>query len=108
MDRLLRSEQTDLIYDSDSETSVKIVEGISVDIVRAEHAGAYRLRIVFDDGTERIVDFGPFLHNSSHPAIRAFLELDKFASFRIEHGDLLWGDYDLCFPIADLYEGRIR
>ena len=22
-------------------------------------------------------------------------------------GDLFWDDYDLCFPIADLYEGRI-
>jgi uncharacterized protein DUF2442 len=87
---------------------VRLVEGIGIDIVRAEHVGAHRLRVVFGDGTERIVDFGPFLHNSSHPAIRAFLDSDKFGSFRVEHRDLLWGDYDLCFPIADLYEGRVR
>ncbi len=86
---------------------MKLVEGISIDVVRAEHEGAYRLRLVFSDGTERTVDFGPFLCSSGHPAIRSFLEPDKFASFRVEQGDLLWGEYDLCFPVADLYEGRI-
>jgi uncharacterized protein DUF2442 len=86
---------------------VTLVEGVGIDVLRAEHAGAHRLRLAFDDGTERIVDFGPFLRNSSHPAIRAFLEPEKFASFRVEHGDLLWGDYELCFPIADLYESHI-
>ena len=86
---------------------MRLAEGIGIDLVQAEHAGAYRLRLAFSDGTERVVDFGPFLQSSEHPAIRSFLEPDKFATFRIEQGDLLWGDYDLCFPIADLYEGRI-
>ncbi|HEY7214552.1 MAG TPA: DUF2442 domain-containing protein [Thermoanaerobaculia bacterium] len=84
-----------------------LVAGVGIDVLRAEQAGAYRLRVTFGDGTERIVDFGPFLRNSSHPSIHAYLEPDKFANFRIEYGDLLWGDYELCFPIADLYEGRI-
>jgi len=86
---------------------VTLVEGVGIDVLRAQHAGGYRLRVIFDDGVERIVDFGPFLRNSSHPSIRAYLEPDKFADFRIEHGDLLWGDYELCFPIADLYEGHV-
>jgi hypothetical protein len=25
----------------------------------------------------------------------------------LEHGDLVWGDFDLCFPIMDLYENQI-
>ncbi len=33
--------------------------------------------------------------------------LEKLKNFRVEHGDLVWGDYDLCFPIADLYHGHI-
>lgn len=86
---------------------MRLVEGIGIDVVRAEAVGGYRLRLVFSDGAERIADFGPFLHGSGHPAIRSFLEPDRFASFRVEDGDLLWGDYDLCFPVADLYEGRI-
>lgn len=85
---------------------MRLAEGVGIDVVQAEHAGTYRLKLVFSDGTERVVDFGPFLQNAGHPAIRAFLEPEKFASFRIEQGDLLWGDYDLCFPVADLYEGH--
>ncbi|MFY9822925.1 MAG: DUF2442 domain-containing protein [Thermoanaerobaculia bacterium] len=83
---------------------MKLVEGVGVDVVQAEQTGAHQLRLIFSDGTERIVDFGPFLDSSAHPAIRSFLEQDRFASFRVEQGDLLWGDYDLCFPVADLYE----
>ena len=86
---------------------MRLAEGIGIDLVQAEHAGGYRLRLAFSDGTERVVDFGPFLLSSAHPAIRSFLAPERFATFRIEQGDLLWGDYDLCFPIADLYEGHI-
>ena len=31
----------------------------------------------------------------------------KFAGFHIEYGELLWGEYDLCFPIMDLYKNQI-
>jgi hypothetical protein len=93
--------------EGESEAPVKLVEGIGIAVVQAEHSGTYQLRLVFSDGRERIVDFGPFLDSSAHPAIRSFLEPEKFASFRVEQGGLLWGDYDLCFPVADLYEGRV-
>ncbi len=36
-----------------------------------------------------------------------FLDRARFAEFAVRDGDLIWGDYDLCFPIADLYENRI-
>jgi len=39
--------------------------------------------------------------------IRAYLDPEKFKQFAVEYGDLHWNDYDLCFSIADLYEGRI-
>ena len=86
---------------------MKPAEGVGIAVVQAEQTGAHQLRLVFSDGAERIVDFGPFLDRSTHPAIRLFLEPDKFTSFRVEQGDLLWGDYDLCIPVADLYEGRV-
>src|SRR5262245_46138419 len=107
MDRLLHPAQADPSRDRDPEAAVKLAEGIGLDVVQADLVGAYRLRLVFSDGMERVVDFGPFLQSSMHPAIRSFLDPGKFASFRIEQGDLLWGDHELCFPIADLYEGRI-
>jgi hypothetical protein len=78
-----------------------------IEIFRAKHLGGYRILIEFDDGHLQEVDFGPFLESASHPQIREFLKAEKFIQFRIEYGDLIWGDYELCFPICDLYENHI-
>jgi hypothetical protein len=29
------------------------------------------------------------------------------AVFTLRDGDLDWNDYELCFPIADIYEGHL-
>lgn len=78
-----------------------------LEIIDAQQVSSYKLRLNFDDGKDQVVDFEPFLTASRNPAIRAYLDPQRFSQFRIEHGDLVWGDYDLCFPIADLYEGQI-
>lgn len=79
-----------------------------INIVAAEIAGDYRLRLTFDDGVEQLVDFKPFLTHACHPDIRVYLDPAKFPTFRIEYGDLVWGDYDLCFPIIDLYQNQLE
>jgi Protein of unknown function (DUF2442) len=78
-----------------------------IEIVRAQAVGPYELRLEFSDGVERVVDFEPFLAASRNPMIRAYLDPERFAKFRTEYGDLVWDDYDLCFPIGDLYEGHV-
>lgn len=78
-----------------------------IQISTARPVEDYRLHLVFDDGREQIVDFLPFLSRSVHPAIRKWLDPVRFASFRIEQGELIWGDYDLCFPMIDLYRNTI-
>jgi hypothetical protein len=84
-----------------------LAENAVIDIIMAEYVADYKLRLKFSDDKERIVDFGPFLRNALNPMIRKYLKLDNFKNFTVEYGDLIWNDYDLCFPIADLYEGRI-
>jgi len=78
-----------------------------IQIWTARPVGDDRLHRVFDDGREQIVDFQPFLSRSVHPAIRKWLDPVRFAAFRIEQGELIWGDYDLCFPMIDLYRNAI-
>jgi hypothetical protein len=78
-----------------------------VNIVAVSQTGDYKLRLQFDDGTIQEVDFSSFLRQSLHPEIRAFLDAKKFADFKLDHGDLMWGDYALCFPIMDLYTNQI-
>lgn len=79
-----------------------------VNIKTATQVGDYRLQLCFDDDTVQTVDFRPFLARSRHPDIRAWLDPARFAAFRLVHGELVWGDYDLCFPMIDLYHNRIE
>ncbi len=78
-----------------------------INIVGAIYLGGYLIRLKFEDASIQEVDFQPFLVGSLHPEIRAFLDLEKFMGFRLEYGDLVWGDYELCFPISDLYDNQI-
>ncbi len=78
-----------------------------ISVASAVLIGDYLLRVHFEDGTSRDVDFGAFLRKSLHPNIRKWLDPAAFSTFRVEYGDLVWGDYELCFPVADLYRGVI-
>jgi len=78
-----------------------------VNILHAEWECDYRIRLDFDDGKSQSVDFLPFLRRATHPAIRAYLQPELFRAFRLEYGELVWGDYELCFPTIDLYRNRL-
>jgi hypothetical protein len=84
-----------------------LLEGVGVGIIAVEVRGEFVLHVKFDDAVERDIDFGPFLRASSNPQIRAYLDRGKFQSYSLKEGELVWGDYELCFPIADLYEGNV-
>jgi len=105
MGRLLRAPQKNRTKANHAKDQVTIPPEVHIE--RARRVRDYDLRLTFSDGTERTVDFGPFLNHSTNPQIRAFLDMKRFASFRVENGDLVWGDWELCFPIADLYRGRV-
>lgn len=73
----------------------------------AKYLSDYAIRIRFNDGNERLVDFKPFLSKSRHPSIKKYLDESKFSSFSLTDGNLNWNDYDLIFLISDLYKGQI-
>jgi len=75
--------------------------------MEAKYIGNYRIQLAFSDGLNRVIDFGPFLRNSAHPDIRKYLDPKLFEGFKIDGGGLVWNDYELCFPLGDLYEGTI-
>lgn len=77
-------------------------------IKSVEHIGRHKLTIVFSDGKVQAVDFGNFLKNSKNPEIRKYLNLRAFKKFTLKNGELMWGDFDLIFPIADLYENKLE
>lgn len=79
-----------------------------IEIISASYIGDYAIRISFNDGTEKLVDFKPFLRKSIHPSISKYLNESLFKQFELINGNLNWNDYDLIFPIHDLYEGEIK
>jgi len=84
-----------------------IADNQIINIEQAKHLDNYKLQLLFNDQSSQVVDFKPFLSQSLNPLIRKYLVPEEFAKFEIDNGDLEWNDYDLCFPIADLYENRI-
>jgi len=73
----------------------------------AKYLSDYAIRIRFNDGSEKLVDFKPFLSKSLHPSIKKYLDENKFSNFSLTDGNLNWNDYDLIFPLSDLYNGQI-
>ena len=78
---------------------------ISID--KAEYIGDYKIRFSFSDGTERVIDFDRFLKNAKNPMTKKYLDKQLFEKYTIEYGDIIWNDYEMCFPIWDLHEGKI-
>jgi hypothetical protein len=78
-----------------------------VEVQSAKYVGNFVLHIAFSDRFSRMVDFKPFLANSCHPSIRQYLDENKFKQFEIVDGNVNWNDYELIFPVEDLYEGKI-
>lgn len=84
-------------------------EGLeTINIVSATYFTAYVIQVVFSDAVEKAIDFQPFLSKSQHPSISKYLDLNNFKKFDIIDGNLNWNDYDMIFPVWDLYEGKIN
>jgi hypothetical protein len=78
-----------------------------LEITGAKYISGYKIRLTFNDGAERVMDFEPFLRKAGNPDLTQYRQLRKFKNFRLHYGDLMWGDYEMIFPTADLHRGEI-
>lgn len=77
-------------------------------VVSAKYKNNYSVELIFNDDCKRVVKFGSFLRKSKHPVIQSYLKEEKFKKFRIDSGNIVWGkNWDLVFPIEQLYNGKI-
>jgi hypothetical protein len=56
-------------------------------VVEAEHRGGYRLRLVFNDGSEKTVDFAEWLDGPMFEPLRA---PDFFARYFLDGRTVVW------------------
>ncbi|NTV45156.1 MAG: DUF2442 domain-containing protein [Chlorobiales bacterium] len=78
-----------------------------LEITIARYIGDFAIRLFFSDNSQKLVDFKPFLEKTLHPSLRKYLDESKFKEYKIVDGNLNWNDYDMIFPLEDLYEGKI-
>ena len=77
-------------------------------IASARYLDDLRLEIQFTDGTQRVIDFRAAIERQETPEYRAYLDPEKFRQFKLEAGNVVWGeDWDLVWPVWKLYEGTV-
>ncbi len=80
----------------------------AISVSKAAYIDSYKLEVEFNDNKKQVVDFGNFLNTHSHPQYNKYKKPENFKKFKIENGNIVWGkDWDMIFPIYDLYQGRI-
>jgi len=78
-----------------------------ISIVHADYKGDYLIQMEFSDGVKKVIDFENFLRKAKNPMTQKYLDKSLFCTFSIEYGDIVWNNYEMCFPVWDLYEGRV-
>jgi hypothetical protein len=77
-------------------------------VISAVYVQNYKVKIGFSDNSSRIIDFKPFLKENPHPQWKKYLNINQFKKFKIENGNLVWGqNWDLIFPVYNLYTGNL-
>ncbi len=80
---------------------------MTIEIVKANYLKDYTIGLEFSDGVAQVIDFEHFLSSATNNMIRKYLDKSLFKNFNIHYGDIVWNDYELCFPIWDLHQGQL-
>ena len=80
-----------------------------ISIREAKYIDGFKVEVLFSDNKKQVVDFSGFLANNSHPQFNRYKKPENFRKFKIENGNIVWGkDWDMIFPVYDLYKGKVN
>ncbi len=71
-------------------------------VLSASYLEEYKLHLIFSDLKERTIDFEPKLR--AFRPLQKFLNINTFKKFRLYNGNVQWDDFEMIFPVEDLYE----
>ena len=74
-------------------------------IKNAKYIGDYKIEIIFFDKTIKNIDLKNFLFKSKNPYIKKYQNQDLFKQFRIEDGEICWGDNEFDLNPLSIYRG---
>lgn len=77
-------------------------------ITEAHSVGNLTIEMKFNDNTIQRVNIGEFINSHPHPQYDKYLDEAEFMKFSLDDGNIVWGeDWDLVFPVEQLYAGAI-
>lgn len=79
----------------------------TIKITEAHYTSGYSIEMTFSDSSKQTINFEPFLLTSKLPNVNKYLDKGKFKRFSLIEGNLNWKNFDLTFPLTDLYAGKI-
>ena len=80
----------------------------NIEVQNATYLDGYRLSIAFNNGKVRVVDFSQFITHTNKEVLSKYKNLTYFKKFKVENGNVVWGrNWDLIFPVHELYQGKI-
>ena len=81
----------------------------TIQVEKASYLEGFKVEIHFSDQSKKVVDFGDFILKHPHPTHDKYKDPKLFKKFKIEAGNIVWGEnWDLIFPVSQLYKGRIK
>ena len=81
----------------------------TINVIDAKYVEGCHLSVTFSDDTCQLIDFRPALERLRVPEYRQYLKPEYFQQFHIEDGNVVWGeDWDIIFPVDQLYHNKIR
>ena len=81
----------------------------TITVKKATYIQPFMVEIVFNNNKKTLIDFSVFLNNHSHPQFNKYKKPEFFKKFKIQNGNIVWGkNWDMIFPIWNLYQGKIE
>lgn len=71
---------------------------MDIETQKVKYFGEYKIQIT----KVQEIDFEQFLKKARNPMTKKYWDKAGFKNFHLEYGDLVWGDFEMCFPIWDL------
>lgn len=81
----------------------------SIKITDAVYLRNYEILVLFSNNRMKVVDFTLAIKNYAKGDYSVYAQKARFKKFRIEKGNIVWGkNWDLLFPIQDVFNGRFQ
>jgi hypothetical protein len=60
-----------------------------LNIIEANYLDGFRVKLLFNDGLEKIVDLKDYMNSKKHPLFQSLKRIEEFKKFKL-HKTLIW------------------